>query len=277
MGSLANLVQYAEAEAIRHRTWYWKHKAGKARWSRFIQLVAMILTALAGIFPVVVYIFKPVEIDAGQTGLWSSFFVGVAAALIAIDRTFGLSSSWTRYVLTATSIERLLEEFRMDCALMLCKADPVATPEQLRELVERTKEFRIAVQNLVIDETKAWATEFQTNIGRSERELQEQIVALKSQREKFDQQSSQAPGSIDLSITNASQAEGCRIALSLEGKNGKASQYAVEGNRWVALDVAPGLYRILLQAVVEGKPVNLPMAISVRSGEITKAELSLPS
>jgi hypothetical protein len=33
--------------------------------------------------------------------LWASLFLGVAAALLGLDKAFGYSSCWARYVLTA--------------------------------------------------------------------------------------------------------------------------------------------------------------------------------
>ena len=96
-------------------------KQWKARFSRTIQLSVIVLTALAGLFPIVAYLAKDMKWPyLAESGLWPSFFVGIAATLIGIDRAFGLSSSWSRYVLTATSIRKMLEEFRLDCALIMC-------------------------------------------------------------------------------------------------------------------------------------------------------------
>jgi hypothetical protein len=57
-----------------------------------------------------------------ESPLWSSLFLGVAAALIGLDKTFGYSSGWARYVLTATNIRKSLEDFRLDWAELMAKA-----------------------------------------------------------------------------------------------------------------------------------------------------------
>src|SRR5262249_7723766 len=108
LGSLQSVELYAEAAADKAISWYWKNKVWKARVARAIQLGAMLSTALAGLIPV---LFSLLQIaPAFNTGMAASILVGFAAALIGIDKAFGLSSGWARYVLTATTIRKSLEE-----------------------------------------------------------------------------------------------------------------------------------------------------------------------
>src|SRR5262245_3480502 len=114
-GSLEAVESYAEEAADKAIAWYWSRKTWKARCSRAIQLGAMVSTALAGLIPIIVAIFPVVlPVFGTSTGLAASLFVGFAATLIGIDKAFGLSSGWARYVLTATTIRKALQEFRMD-------------------------------------------------------------------------------------------------------------------------------------------------------------------
>ena len=66
----------------------------------------------------------------------ASICVGSAAALIGLDKTFGFSSGWARYVLTVTSIRKALEEFRMDWISLSAKIDKTPTPDQIQALIQ---------------------------------------------------------------------------------------------------------------------------------------------
>lgn len=219
--SIRQLMTYVEAEADKAIAWYWRNKRWKARCSRLIQVSAIILTAIAGIFPIVSYLLKEMKWPyPSESGLWSSLCVGIAAAIIGIDRAFGLSSGWTRYVLTATSIRKLLEEFRFDCALLLCKSGQNGS-EQAGTIIQRAKVFRLAVEDAVFQETKEWATEFQNNVAQLEKDVKAQLDVLKGELEKARSgQAQHESGAVELIVPNAQAAEGGKLQVQFEGVNG---------------------------------------------------------
>jgi hypothetical protein len=94
--------------------WYWQKKGSKARRSRSIQFSAVVLPVLGAIIPVAVHFLIAFghadQLRSVDTGILASLFVGIAASLIGLDRAFGYSSGWARYVLTATSIRKSLQE-----------------------------------------------------------------------------------------------------------------------------------------------------------------------
>jgi hypothetical protein len=277
--SLARLVTYVEIEADQAIRWYWRNKRWKSRCSRLIQISALLMTALAGLFPVAAYLLKEMKWPyPSESGLWSSLFVGVAAALIGLDRTFGLSSGWTRYVLTATSIRKLLSEFRMDCALLLCKMGQNTTLDGIASVVQRAKDFRLAVETAVLQETKDWATEFQNSVAQLDKEVKAQVEALKGELEKAKQgEAETAPGSIELSIVNAQRADEGKVQILLDDRDSKIAEETVQGvNTWVHIGVAPGQYRLTVKAAIGGRPVSTSTAIVIKTAEISKAEISLP-
>jgi hypothetical protein len=278
--SAKELLTYVEAEADKAIAWYWRNKRWKARCSRLIQFSAIVLTALAGIFPIVAYLAKDMKWPAlAESGLWPSLFVGSAAALIGIDRAFGLSSGWTRYVLTATSIRKLLEEFRLDCALLLlCKSGQNA-PDQVSTIIRRAKEFRLAVEEAVFQETKEWATEFQNNVAQLEKDVKAQLDVVKGELDKARSgQALKEPGAVELTIMNANAADGGRVHVQLQGVKGPiADEVLSGGNKWVRIGLSPGQYRVALTATIAGASVQTAAAILVKPGEVTKAEISLQS
>src|ERR1035438_2183728 len=108
---IQGLLKYVEARAEDSVNWYWRNKRSKSFLSQWIQFLAVLLTSGAAIVPIV---GQFVHSATMTNGLMASLLVGVAAALLALDKAFGFSSGWTRYVMTATNIRKTLEEFRMD-------------------------------------------------------------------------------------------------------------------------------------------------------------------
>jgi low affinity Fe/Cu permease len=62
------------------------------------------MVAVAGVLPVLSQI-----LDAGSSGIviqpaWATVALAIAAALIVLDRFFGFSSAWARYMVTGQAI-----------------------------------------------------------------------------------------------------------------------------------------------------------------------------
>ena len=280
---LEDLFSYVEAEADKAMAWYWQKKGSKAKLSRGIQLCAVVFTALGAIFPVATNLLRePLGLGTVDTGLLASLFVGIAAALIGLDRAFGYSSGWARYVLTATTIRKSLEEFRMDWAALSAKAGANPTPDQLVVFVARARDFIVGVQELVLQETRDWVTEFQKSTSQLDKEVGARLDALKSQIEKATLPPTSVPapaqpGSIELTVPNADKADGFEFDVLLESQDGKVTAEKIAAAKnWVRINVPPGQYKLSIGATAAGRRINTAAVIVVKSQEISKAEVSLP-
>jgi hypothetical protein len=272
--SLQELLKYVESEALKAITWYLTNKKTKSRYSRWIQFLAVTLTAAAGVAPLAEPIFK-----IPLSPFWPTLLVGLAAALLGLDKAFGFSSGWARYVMAAANIQKSLEEFRMDWAVMIAKACPKPSPDQLEALLERAKEFRVNVQGIVIQETKDWVTEFQNNLAKMEKDVSAQLATLKAQAEKAAQHkvAAKAPGSIQLTVPNAGSADEAKIQVSLgDGTSTVADEAVTDSQTWARLNLAAGQYLITVSATAGGKPVSATAPVIVKPGEIAAVQISLP-
>lgn len=278
--TLQALFKYVEAEADKSMTWYWRKKGAKAMLSRTIQFSAVVLTALGALIPVAINLLRgPLHLGNVDTGLWASLLVGLAAALIGVDRAFGYSSGWARYVLTATTIRKSLEEFRMDWTALSAKSGANPNPDQLAAFIARARDFILGVQAMVLQETKDWVTEFQNSVAQLDKEIGARLDALKSQIEKAAQTQVQAAesGSIELTVPNADQTDGFDFDVLLEGFNGKLAEEKVSrAKTWVRINVPPGQYKVSIGATVAGKRITTVTAIIVKPQEIARSEVSVP-
>jgi hypothetical protein len=209
----------------------------------------------------------------------TSLLVGLAAALIGVDRAFGYSSGWARYVVTATSMRKSLEQFRMDWTALCAKGSVPPTPEQLTAMVGRATEFAVGIQSMVLQETKDWVTEFQNSLSQLDKEARAQLDTL---RAKVDRATTEAvvdhTGSVELTVANAGKTDGFSFAVVLEDSREKVKEASVANDRkWVCIGLVPGQYKATVTATVHGKEVRTAGVITIKPQEVTATEISLPA
>src|SRR5262249_27930640 len=141
--------------------------------SQIVRYGAIGFTALAGLIPIVSGLWPNVlagsPLRPASGNLFVSLLVGLAASLVALDRSGGYSTGWIRYIRTGAGLQKLLHEYRLDRIGLM--ADANMPPARV---LARTREFVVAVQGLVIRETEAWATEFESNLAQMEKSAKEQ-------------------------------------------------------------------------------------------------------
>lgn len=278
--SIDALFAYVEGEADKAMDWYWQKKKSKALASRAIQFCAIVLTAGGAILPVLINILKaffalPDKLD---TGLMTSLLVGLAAALIGVDRAFGYSSGWARYVVTATSMRKSLEQFRMDWAALCAKGSVPPTPEQLTTLVGRATDFAVGIQSMVLQETKDWVTEFQNSLSQLDKEARAQLDSLRAKVEQASTETvANQTGSVELAVANAEKTDGFSFAVVLEDSREKVKEASVANDKkWVCIGLGPGQYKATVTGTVNGKEVRTAGVITIKPQEVTATEISLP-
>jgi integrase len=113
--SIKRLYLYAEAVADESIDWYGRHKRKLAWKSRLLRLLAIILTAVGGLTPILSALGWAQNLNIGQLGY---LFLGLAAACVGLDRFIGFSSGWIRYITTKMTLERALSDFRFEWAMI---------------------------------------------------------------------------------------------------------------------------------------------------------------
>lgn len=277
--SLQSIQELVELEGQKAIDWYWSAKRWKRIPSQSIQFLALLLTAAAGLIPIIVQLAKnggaARDFDSGPL---ASLCVGIAAALLGLDKAFGYSSGWTRYVLTATSMTKLLHEFRMDSVALAAAAAEPPTMEQRAAMIQRAKEFVSAIQGMVAQETKDWATEFQSNMAQMEKDLKTQLDTLRAQVEKGakDKEEATRPGAIELTVTNADKTDGFSFEVILEGQPGTFTDSVSNSRVWTRINTLPGQYKVGISAGYKGSVFATSTVIDVKPGDTAKPSITLP-
>lgn len=276
--SLEDFRMFVEGEAQEAISWYWRSKNSKKFPSQAVQFLALVLTASAGLVPVAIQIFKSSD-SHYDSGPIASLLVGLAAALLGLDKAFGYSTGWIRYTLTATSMSKLLQEFRTDW-VALSAASPLAlTPEQKQAaLLQRVKDFVSSIQASVLEETKQWAADFQNNMAQMEKDLKSQLDALKDQVDKVAKEREEASrvGAIELTVTNADQTDGFHFDIALETRTGKLSESVSNSKVWTKINTVQGQCKVTINAKAKGNPVSISTILDVKPGDTAKPAVTLP-
>ncbi|MGB9123784.1 MAG: DUF5670 family protein [Candidatus Angelobacter sp.] len=279
--SLIEIYIYVLDEAAKSTNWYWRNKASKATLSRIIRFVVWALAAVGGLLPIIAVLLQDYSNVDLTNGLWASLLLGVAAALLGLDKGFGFSSGWARYVLTATNIRKSLEEFRLDWAVLRAKAGNSLTAESVAPLIERAKQFRSEVEGLVLQETKDWVTEFQSTMAQMEKDVAAQLSTLKAQVDKTikEREAATQPGYVQVTIKDpANKFAKASLKATLFDSNNQpvaiAKDLPVTSLTWSSPFVPPGFYHVKLEGTVDSAPFDQTRDATVKSGE--KATPSAP-
>jgi hypothetical protein len=171
--SLDELFRYVTGESERAITWYYRKRKPMQWGGRLLRLGAILSTGLAGLTPLLAEIFET-EGRPGVDPLWAAVALTVAGVLILLDRFWGFTSAWVRYMVACHELTAALDAFRIDWArhkLRLAGGEPSA--EQADAMILECRKFLSEVRAIVGSETRIWAREFQ-------RVLEQVDAAIKS-------------------------------------------------------------------------------------------------
>lgn len=287
---LAELCHYAATQTEDAINWYYKSKRGRRWFCRACRMAAILLTAFAGLLPLINEIVmaekpapakfqiqdpRPAVADPQQPGaplapklevapakarihpLYSAIALALAATLILIDRFYGFTTGWVRYVLTAQQLTQSLEVFRLEVERQkLGWGNLEPTQDQARTLVTTIQQFCAQARGTIADETKSWAAEFAEVL----KQLDEQIKVVSQANQK---------SAIQIAVTNGDQCP--------NGWNLKVDDRAPEsrGGKEVSVDVLPGMHTVRVDGQIGNKPATAQQAIKVAPGEIGRVTLTL--
>jgi hypothetical protein len=168
--SLTEVFEHASGLARTAEGWYAAKRPAKKAWGRALRVGAILLGAAAAILPIVGQITTTDGTPSIAPG-WAAVALTVAATLIALDHYFGFSSSWTRFMASELRVTRLRHDF--DYAWNALRANAADPPDdaQVDALIELARTLVLAVDDLILDETGSWVTEFRGTLERAEQAL----------------------------------------------------------------------------------------------------------
>ncbi len=282
---LDSLRQYVEEDVEAAIHWYYAKKPWKAWASQLLKSLTLFTTGLGGLLPIVsatgVFSYRLPEAQRQLRNLQINqigyLCFGLAAAFLALDKYFGYSTGWMRYISTGMSLETLLRNFRLDWAKATAGLAGV-TPSGavLETLLQKIQDFSVAARALVEKETQAWVMEFQSNLSQLEKEAKAAMDSARTavetaQKDAKSSADSTRHGAIDLTVENVLDTD-AGFSVSVDGELRKS---AVTSKTCAIMNVAPGLHELAVTASLSGAPAHDSQSVNVPAGASVKVSVTL--
>jgi hypothetical protein len=183
--SLDMVYDHVVQEAGHAIAWYRNSKRPKKFGARLIRGLAIVFFSAAGLIPILVQILDARWRDVLPPILfqpaWPSVLIAIAAALLGVDRYFGLSSGWIRYIKTELHLLQVVEEFELLWQEMKSRWQAGApTNDQVSKMLAEAKKFVSDFKSIIREETLEWATDF----DRTQRQLESELEKMTKDRGK---------------------------------------------------------------------------------------------
>lgn len=169
--SLAEVFDHAVGVATTAEGWYRAKKQSKRRGAIWLRVAAIVLTAVAAILPIVGQIFTDANGAPAIAPGWAAVVLGVAAALIGLDRFFGFTSAWMRFISAELAIASLRRDFEYEWETARAAVSTL-TSEYVKDRLAKAHELEKAVDDAVAAETNTWIAEFTTTLGAADKNIE---------------------------------------------------------------------------------------------------------
>jgi hypothetical protein len=168
--SLSAVFSHAVGFAAATEEWYATKRRAKRFWGRVLRVGAIVLGTAAVVLPIVSQIYTNDDKATIAPG-WAAVALAAAAALIAFDHYFGFSAGWARFMAAELQVTRLRHDFEYAWEAARAAATAPLSDTQVAARLARAREFVLAIDDIIADETGAWITEFRASLERVEQSI----------------------------------------------------------------------------------------------------------
>jgi len=259
VNSMLVLVEHAVSRAEQAAEWYLSAKSSMRLPARSLRLGAILLTAAAGILPIIQQIYTASDGKPVIAPAWASVLVAVAVLFIAVDRFFGFSSSWMRYITAELAIRQARETFELDWqAAYASYGSHPPTDDQVRAVITMIKTFIDQINAVVANETAKWVGEFQEALRQIDETTKNPVPVVQT-------------GSLALTVENGDAVDAPGWALSLD--HGAPVSYTGKTAALSGLESRDHVVRVT--AKISANDVRAEDVVQVRPGVIARLQVSL--
>jgi hypothetical protein len=253
--SLKDFYQYSIGIADKIVAWYVHAKSWKKVGARAIRFLAILFGAMAAILPTLGEMYPNEDHSSQFKAGWTTVLLATAAALLLLDRFFGFSSSWMRYIVTEMEIRQLTLDYQVDWEMQRANWDKgTPTRSQAVEFLGVGKSFLTRINTLMKEETNAWVREFQDTIKLLDESIKKEPVSGEQ-------------GAFNLTVTNADKAtQGWELILD-EGDPVKYS-----GSTAAKRNIIPGRHHVKIIARIQNNTLQAEKVITIpRAGTCSES------
>lgn len=270
--ALEETYKALEQKALAAMRWYEGRQRSKKLGARLTRGGAIVLGAITTIVPSLIAMLPEKlsfwglhDFPAIKLNPLATILGVLSATTILLDRFYGYSSSWMRYVTTYQEIQANLEEFRIGWRRHLLELNRHQPPREKHVLrvYDFFSAFLKSVNDSVRNETQTWLTEFRGLLSDADTAVEAQRAAAVATR--------MSPGGLKLTVPDFETLDNRRWMLQVGDRD---AETRVGQSSAAVGDLEPGLYRLQVAGQRAGKPVGAELMVTVKSGEVT--EQSVP-
>lgn len=260
---LAEVHRYVLENAVREVGWYSASLGSKRRWSMGLRGGALFLVALSGVLPLLNTLWTETRwpswgvFPLPMTSL--TLFLVLASGLVAIDKFWGFSSGWLRYLRTRQMLENRIEVFHLDWAGAWPSKTGSLSAAEVAGLITIARKFLDDVNLLVGEETNAWIQEFNASL----QSLEAQVEKRRAERDAV----AGDTGNLDLKLVSEGFESWTAVAAdrsqTFTGRTGTLSQ------------VPAGLQVLVVTGRKKGVEFRTQRSVTVAAGQALVMEVSL--
>lgn len=174
--SIASVFSHTTSLCAAAEEWYAAKRPAKRLWGRALRVASLLLALVAAVLPVISEITSTGGKPAVAPG-WAAVALAGAAACVGLDRYFGFSSGWMRFMTAGQQLARQRQAFEYAWNELLVIAESPPTEEEAARFLELARGSVTMVQDIIDAETSSWASEFSGALADSERSLSRRPAA----------------------------------------------------------------------------------------------------
>jgi hypothetical protein len=239
--------------------WYLKKARTKRIGARILRLVVIAMVTLTGLMPLLSQLIKDSVGSLIIAPGWASVPMVLAAAMIGLDKFFGCSAGWVRFISAGLKLQKILSDFQIDWQTGTAgwKQKNAPSPDEILSMLSRAKTLLSQVDDVVLDETNAWIAEFTSVLKMMEESAKAQAEAAK-------------PGGLNIKVMNGDQAQNGWY-LSIDSRQ----ETKCSGTSAAAGSLAPGIHTVSVRGEIAGNPKQAAKAVMIVSNAVEDVDLPL--
>lgn len=265
-GSLERVAKAVSAEAEHAINWYLEKKKRQKWGARWLRVIAIMLTTIATMVPILIEIFgnwiTATSVAAGRpwwaSAAWSSVLLIIALALVLLDRFYGCSSAWMRFISTELRIREALHAFRMDWQIGRAGwKDGKPTEQQIEAGLQSCRGFLSQLDAILRSEVEVWVQEFRSAL----KDIDE---AVKVRPEVADK------AAANITVENG---ERCAQGWTLAIDGGPPQRH--HGRTAALVNLLPGLRKVEVAGQIDGRSLCAAQTFVATAGSVAGVSLKL--
>ena len=239
------------------------------RFAKGLRAVALGAGVLASLVPLIVsLVFSVWFADRAQQAKdWiglSAILAIVALGLVGIDRLFGFSSGWMRFMSITLDLRARQSAYLIAWARERHRAGANPDDEHLLVCLDLLATSLSGIDDLVRAETQAWIAEFRGALADLEK-------GLDLQRSQTSAPSTSDRGAVEVRVATLATLDARKFQVQV----GAMAPIERSGSATAVIaGLAAGIVKMTVSATISGKPVSVERAVTVEPSKVSVIDVT---